>query len=104
MNIRERFADQYLRAEDLTSSIVLTIASVDEVTIGDDERLIIEFENHEKLLPLNKTNALNLADMFGDETDGWIGKEVELYREKVMFQGKRTPAVRVREPRRAKTA
>ena len=101
MKISQRFEDRYLRAEDLSDPIVVTINSVDEVTIGDDERIIIEFSDCEKLLPLNKTNALNLAEMLGDDTDDWSGKRIEVYKEKVMFQGKRVPAVRVREPKQA---
>jgi hypothetical protein len=98
MNIRERFADSYIKADDLSSPITAVITDVDEVTIGDDDRVVLIFED-EKALPLNKTNALTLSDMFGDETDEWIGNTIELYRDKVMFQGKRVNAVRIREPR-----
>jgi hypothetical protein len=99
MNIKDRFSDNYLRADDITKPVILTITSVDEVTIGDDDRVVLEFEDYVKVLPLNKTNALNLADLFGDDTDDWIGHTIELYRDNVMFQGKRTAAVRVRAPR-----
>lgn len=99
MNIRNRFQENYLRADDLTDPIVVTISDVTEVTIGDDDRVVLDFSDNPKLLPLNKTNALTLADELGDDTDEWIGKQIELYRDKVMFQGKRTNAVRVRIPK-----
>jgi hypothetical protein len=102
MNIRNRFTNNYLRAEDITDPLVLTISDVTEVTIGDDDRVVLDFSDHEKLLPLNKTNALSLADSLGDDTDDWVGKKIEVYRDKVMFQGKRTNAVRVRIPKNSK--
>ncbi len=44
---------------------------------------------------LNKTNALLLAATFGDETDDWVGKGIEIWGEMVMFKGKTTPGIRL---------
>jgi hypothetical protein len=44
---------------------------------------------------LNKTNALQLAAAFGDDTDDWVGKTVEIWGEMVMFKGKATPGIRL---------
>lgn len=45
---------------------------------------------------MNKTNCNALAFKFGDDTDGWIGKSVQLFSEPVYFQGKTTDGLRVR--------
>jgi hypothetical protein len=44
---------------------------------------------------LNKTNALALANAFGDDTDAWPGKPIEIWGETVMFRGKATPGIRL---------
>ena len=44
---------------------------------------------------LNKTNALQLAAAFGDDTDDWVGKSIEIWGEMVMFKGKATPGIRI---------
>jgi hypothetical protein len=50
-------------------------------------KYVIRFENEEKALPLNKTNALRLAKAFGkprsseDARAKWVGRIVELYSE-----------------------
>jgi hypothetical protein len=44
---------------------------------------------------LNKTNALQLAAAFGDDTDDWVGKSIEIWGEMVMFKGKATPGIRL---------
>lgn len=96
MRISERFANNYIRAEDMSTPITVTISDVEEVSIGDDDRLVLIFEDNAKVLPLNKTNALALGDLFGDETDEWPGKAITLFKDKVMFNGKRVAAVRIR--------
>ena len=98
-SIRESFAGAYIRAEDITSPIVLEVSHVHLEVIGDDDRHVLYFVGHDKSLPLNKTNAFALADLISEETDDWKGHKVELYRDSVMYQGKRTAAVRVRLPR-----
>lgn len=44
---------------------------------------------------MNVTNARCLAAMFGNETNGWIGKRVALHCEQVMSFGEWVPGVRI---------
>jgi hypothetical protein len=46
-------------------------------------------------LVLNKTNANVLAEAYGDDTDGWTGKSIEVWGEMVPFRGKATPGIRL---------
>lgn len=64
--------------------------------IGSDHKMVIYFRGKEKGLVLNKTNANNIAQMFGDETDNWIDQSIVLFSAWVDFQGKTVEAVRVR--------
>lgn len=48
-----------------------------------------------KPLVCNKTNALTLVAAFGDDTDSLVGKQIELWRAMVQFQGRIVPGVRL---------
>jgi len=93
----EAFPSNWLRAADLTGhSVKVTIAGGALEDIGDGEKPVISFLDKQKGLVLNKTNANMIVEYYGDETAGWIGKEIELYPTKVSFQGKLVDCIRVR--------
>jgi hypothetical protein len=46
----------------------------------------------------NKTNANNIAALYGPDTEEWIGREIVLFETMVDFQGKSVPAVRCKPP------
>jgi len=96
-NINDVFSGTYLAARDL-NGIEPTVA-IESVTIKelkDGKKLDIAFVGKQKHLLANKTNTKRIAYMFGDETDGWIGKKIQLYTEMVDFQGNVVEAIRVR--------
>ena len=51
-------------------------------------RPVAFFRDHQKGLVLNKTNATTIAAVHGDETDNWIGKELEIFPTTTEFRGK----------------
>jgi hypothetical protein len=99
MKINEAFPSQYLKAADLNGRTPnVTIKEVSLETVGEDSKLVVYFNNSEKGLVLNKTNANTIADILGSEdTDDWPGKRIKLITAKVEYQGKRVPAIRVEE-------
>ena len=71
--------------DEKTGKLVKKLALV----VGDDQPQIL----------LNKENNRTLIEAFGDETDAWIGKTMEVYFDpKVMFGGKKVGGLRVRVP------
>lgn len=101
MRISEAFPTKFISAADLqgrTARVKISRVEIDKV--GEDTKPIVYFEGKQKGLALNKTNANNIAAAYGDETNDWIGGEVELYEAMVDYQGKTVPAVRVRIPPR----
>ncbi len=54
------------------------------------------FREYKKGLVLKPSIVSVLIWLHGDETDNWVGKQVQLYNELVTFKGKTAPAVRVR--------
>ena len=99
MKISEKFASNFLKAEDLQGrKMHVVIASVGEEKIGDEDHAIAYFRGKQKGLVLNKTNASFLAASLGDETDEWPGHEIILYSTRVNFQGRMVDAIRVEMP------
>lgn len=103
MNINEAFPSKYLKAADLEEGGKhVTITSVVEEEVGRDREMrpIMYFEGEEKGIVLNKTNATNIAKMYGYETEDWVGKRVLLGTAWVDFQGQSTESIRIYPPKR----
>ena len=100
MNINDAFPSKYLKASDLQGrNHSVTIANVVTEDIGKgEEKLIIYFQGHKKGMVLNKTNANNIAVLYGPETSDWTGQPIIIFEAMVDFQGKTVPALRVRGP------
>lgn len=102
MRVSETYGGNTLTAEDMPNDgMRVTIRRVIMKTFEDNgrerDKLVLHFEETTKSLVLNKTNADIITEMYGDETDDWEGQAIDLYRTKVEFNGKRVPAIRVRE-------
>jgi hypothetical protein len=100
MNINEQFPSKFLKAADLNGSqIVVTIKDCQVESIGEDKRPVLYFVGKEKGVVLNKTNATNIQDVYGPDTDDWTGKKVVLYTAYVDFQGRSVESIRIRKPK-----
>src|SRR5262245_24260050 len=101
MRMSGEFPSKYLKAADLQDKqVTVRIDRVVRETIGEDQRPVVYFAGKEKGLVLNKTNANNIAYAYGDESDDWAGCEIILFPTMVDFQGRSTPAIRVKVPPR----
>jgi hypothetical protein len=99
MRISSAFPSEYLKAADLQGrNIRVVIGHVEMRDVGDDHKPVLFFQGKEKGLVLNKTNANNVALIYGDDTEEWTGKEVILFEATVDFQGRSVPAIRIRSP------
>ena len=104
MTINEAFPSRYLKAGDLPDegSQLVTIEKISLEEIGRDRETkpIIYFEEFDKALVCNKTNAKAIARVTGsDDFDEWIGRKIALYRAEVEFQGEMVEAIRVKLPK-----
>lgn len=93
----QAFPSAFLKADDfLSGPQTLTIKEVNlrhEFNDGSSKP-VIEFGDGKSLV-CNKTNWNIVIEMYGRDTDKWIGKPLSLMRTMVDFQGKRTPAIRI---------
>lgn len=98
MDINSLFPSNYLKAADLKGAArQVTIESVAVEDMGQGEKKpVLKFAGVPTGLVLNKTNAQMIAAHFGTETTSWTGKQIELYPDKVPFQGRIVDAIRVR--------
>ena len=102
MRISAAFPSDYVKWSDLgDKEPILTIRSVviEEVGQTRDKLPVLYFERTEKGLVLNKTNSNAIAAAYGDETNDWLGAQVQLFVVNTEYQGKPTQGIRVRIPR-----
>lgn len=103
MKMSQMFPSNYLGQDDVMSPFVTTIIKItrDELKNdnGNEVKTVLHFANIEKAFICNKTNAFTLVDAYGDDSDHWIGKAVEVYVDpNVTYGGKRVGGVRLRIP------
>ena len=92
-------AGQYLRAMDLGGRAAQAqISNVTAEDFDEGQKLVLHFAGKEQGMVLNKTNTSVVMDLYGDETDDWVGKVVEVFPTKVDFGGKLVDALRLRQP------
>lgn len=98
MKMSEQFAGSFLKASDLPQPQVFTIAGCETATMPDGTtKPALKFAGEQQQLVLNKTNAFCLMEWFGDDTNGWLNRQVELYSTTTSFSGRMVPAIRVRQ-------
>ena len=99
MKVSDAFPSKYLKAEDIGKRrVVVTIDRIEMEEFDDGKKLILFFQGKQKGMVMNKTNSSNVAYLYGDETDDWTGKKIELFTMLVEFQGRQVPALRISSP------
>ncbi len=104
MKFSEMFPSKFLKAADLNGNAVKVI--IERVELQDvvgqgkeqDYKPVLFFQGKQKGLVLNKTNGQVIAETYGEDTDDWKAKEVEVFPDKTPFQGKIVDCIRVRIP------
>ena len=96
--VNDFYPSPWLKAADLPGDkVTWQIIDVNEEPIGEkmEDKLVLYFNESEKSLILNKTNATSMSDLFGPGPNEWIGRWVKLYIEPVRFMGKTSMAIRI---------
>ena len=71
---------------------------LEEIGQEKTSKPVLFFIEETRGMVLNKTNAGMIAHIYGNSTDAWLGKPIQLHVEPVAFQGKIVDAIRVRVP------
>jgi hypothetical protein len=98
-DVSDLFPSKYLKASDATPPVTVTITRLSKEKMKnkegvESEKNVIFFSELEKGMVLNITNANTLANLFGSDTDTWIGEHVILGTEIVTAFGESKPALR----------
>jgi len=87
----------FINAADVEhGDLTVQISHVDlDQEINGKMKDIVRFENSEQSLVLNQANAITIASLYGDDTDGWRGKWITLfYDASVRYEDKETGETR----------
>lgn len=102
-DFRSMYDSNYLYAFDLKGrDVTVTIRDVRAVKVKNSEKEekkpIVYFKESKDArgLVLCKTNGKTIAQMYGNDTDAWIGKRVTLFAAMVDAFGKTVEAIRIR--------
>ena len=104
MNINQMYPGTYLKGADFARGPqIFTIASITMETLGQGQnqetKPVLRFSGIDQGMALNVTNGHAIATLYGDETNDWIGKPIEVYFDpNIMMKGERKGGLRVRAP------
>lgn len=103
MNVNTMFPSKYLKKEDAETPIRAVVAGIVVENVGrqdsPDQKPVIQFNGNVKPLVLNKRNAKVMANAWGEDTNAWMGKTIEIYCDpNVEFAGEVVGGLRVRIP------
>ena len=99
MKTKNLFPSKWLKASDLDGDLTVTIASAKLEKVGqdsDEKKLTLYFSETDKGLTINKTNCTTLEKLYGDDTDGWLGKRIVIYPTETSFKGEMVECIRIR--------
>lgn len=101
MKVSRLFPSKYVKPADLNGKPVTLIVAktvVEELGHGDqkEQKAVVYFEKATKGLVLNRTNAMTIAALYGDETDEWAGKRITIYATRVRAFGAMQDTIRVK--------
>lgn len=91
----------FLKSADLQGQspvVLIDTATVEEPDFGDGKKpqIVLTFKGAQKKLGLNKTNAMELARLFGTEDwTRWQGQQIKLYVTKVKYKDQMVDAIRI---------
>jgi hypothetical protein len=97
----DAYPSRFLKAADLNGRVAIyTVhsASFEDLGREKERKPVVWFKESNKGLVLNVTNWNSVEELYGDNTDQWLGKPIELYPTKTSFGGKRVDCIRLRQP------
>jgi hypothetical protein len=102
--VSDVYAGDYVTANELQSKgrVTAQITKAEVEVIGQDQtqKLVLSLQSRggqpwPRRLVLNKTNGLILQSAYGDDTDAWLSRQIEIWSEPVQYQGRIVQGVRL---------
>ena len=80
--------------------VVLTMSGVKTELVGQgndaENKAVLYFQGKDKGLILNKTNGNTIMDLYGEDSDEWIGQKIAIFRTTTDYAGKTVECIRVK--------
>ena len=100
MRVSDVYGGEYLKCIHLQGQdVAVHVESVAVEEVGEEKKrqIVLKFAGQERRLGLCKTNAEQIAALYGDDTGLWIGQAITLWPDPtVSFGGKTVGGVRIR--------
>lgn len=84
-----------MKSEDIKEPTKIVIENATVAVVKDKKKIVLSFENTQKKLVLNKTNAMELVVKFGADYQRWSGQEITIAAVPATFEGKTVKGIRV---------
>ena len=100
MKFGDMFQSNYFRLDDFDSAgraFTITRVFQDELGENRERKNIVAFSECEQKLVLSKGRGMSLVELFGDESDNWVGKRITVYRGKAKSGKGTVDALCIRE-------
>ncbi len=103
LKISTAFPSPYLKCADLNEQpwdMKIRTVVMEDLGQGNDKesKPVLYFDDAQKGLVLNKTNAITIVKSYGDDTGNWTGKDIQVFPTTTEFKGETVDAIRVRIP------
>jgi hypothetical protein len=95
------FPSKYLKADDVEDEdLTLTIKELKQEKMGPEDadgetKPVLYFDETDKGLVLNVTNAKTIQGLYGKHIEKWTGNKIVLFWTEVGFKGEMKPAIRI---------
>ncbi|UCD06959.1 MAG: hypothetical protein JSW41_03940 [Candidatus Aenigmatarchaeota archaeon] len=95
--VDDYYPSDWLKSEDIRENTELTVTKVEPKKVGEDTRLVMSFEEIDKSLVLNKTNANRMVEITGTKSySEWSGEVVTLYTILTTYKKEEVKAIRIK--------
>jgi len=97
-SIDEYYQSDLLKSDDIKDEVKLTIVKVEPIKIGEQNKLAVTFDEIDKKLVLNQTNAKRISEIAKTKDySKWSGLEITLYTIWTTFKKEEVKAIRVKQ-------
>ncbi len=105
------FTNKYLNAENLsghTVTVTIECTNMEDITNPQtgktEKKAVTYFRGKEKGLVINQINWDSIVTMYGEESDGWPGRQITLFATTTPFGNKIVPCIRIKPGQSAPVA
>lgn len=99
-SVKDLFPSKFIAAGDLKNQdqlVTIEKVVVEDINGEEEKKPVAYFAGVPKGMVLNKTNAMRIAELHGNDTDSWAGKTITIYPTETAFRGDMVECIRIRK-------